>query len=179
MAGLLCKCGEGMNTTDDPSPCIVDIYYSEEVESALTNAPDTALNDFLTDWDEKHDCPRESKDRPEPVDYWFCPVCKRIYEMQLKPEGRWLRIFQKTDIVRHDLKDWRRIYVFFDTDVYAATAVKGANWRLPLRDYLKTHDSPHYFLSPDETLACAIDPANGQVLYSYALEDSWSPESEK
>ncbi len=176
MARLLCKCGEGMNTTDDPSPCVVDIYYSEEIETALTNDPLLTLHNLKMDWDEKHDCQRSYYVRSEPIDYWFCPVCKRIYEVQLKPEGRWLRIFQKTDVTPQCCEGWRRIYVLSDIDTYAA---KEANENVLLADYLKTHDSPHYFLSPDETLACAIDPANGQVLYSYALEDSWSPESEQ
>lgn len=112
-------------------------------------------------------------ERNEPVEYWFCPVCKRVYEVQSITCGRWLRIYKKLDnIVSEDFNTWSQIYVISDMDVYA---VYEKYPEILLSDYLQQHDSVLYYLSPDERIVHAVDKASSKVLYSYVLEDSWSP----
>ena len=177
MARLGCKCGESMYTSDDPSPYIMYIYYKEEVDNATKSNSEISLHDFLTGWDDQHDCNRDYMNRPEPVDYWFCPVCKRVYEVQYMPGGRWLRIYHRTDNAAPEINDsWKQIYVMTDTEVYNTTE---EDWDIQLSDYLKQHDSVQYYLSPDEKTVHAVDKATAKILFSYMLEDSWSPDSEE
>lgn len=177
MAGLLCRCGEGMYRSDDPSPYIVYIYYRAEADKAISYDPSITLNNFLTNWDEKKDCRRKFMDRTEPVEYCFCPVCKRVYEVQNIPQGRWLRIYKKSDAAAYGgIKGWKQIYVIPDAEIYVALEEK---WEFLLSDYLRQHDSVLYVLSPDETVAHAIDKASSKVLFSYVLEDSWSPPAKR
>ena len=122
MSQLGCRCGERMTKTDCPSPCSLDIFYEEEVERAVLADPTIALHSFLSGWDEKNDCPKEYKDRLEPVDYWYCPTCKRVYEVQYRPHGRWLRIYKRVQIADSgDISGWRQIYVLPDVETDRAT----------------------------------------------------------
>ena len=98
MSQLGCICGERMTKTSCPSPCSLDIFYDAEVDKAICEDAAITLHSFLSGWDERNDCAKEYMDRPEPVDYWYCPACKRVYEVQYKPGGRWLRIYKKADI---------------------------------------------------------------------------------
>ncbi len=177
MARLGCRCGEGMYTSEDPSPYIVYIYYKQEVDNALKDNPKITLHDFLNGWDELHDCSRDYMNRPEPVDYWFCPVCKRIYEMQYIPNGRWLRIYRRSNSLIHEsLNGWKQIYFMTDKAVYDATE---KDWNIRLSDYLQQHESVLYYLSPDDKTVLAINKSSAKVLFSYELEDSWSPSDEE
>ena len=172
MAQLGCRCGERMTKTECPSPCSLDAFYKEEADRAIHDDPAIALHDFLSGWDERNDCQHEYMDRPEPVDYWFCPVCKRVYEVQNIPHGRWLRIYKKTNIpVSESFDGWKQIYVMPDAETDAAMEEE---WEIHLSDYLKQHDSVLYYLSPDETIIHAVEKSSSKVLYSYELEDSWS-----
>lgn len=176
MAQLGCRCGERMYTSDDPCPYIVDIYYKSEADKAISDDPAITLHNFMLGWDEKNNCQREYMDRPEPVEYWFCPVCKRVYEVQCFPCGRWLRIYKRLRVAgSDDFTGWTRIYVISDTDVYA---VYEENPDILLSDYLKQHDSVLYYLSPDEKTVHTVDKATAKVVFSYELEDSWSPTAE-
>ena len=172
MGQLGCRCGERMTNTADPSPCTVYIYYKEEVDGALAHDPEILFFNFLTDWDEKNNCQAVFTNRPEPVDYWFCPVCKRLYEVQNIYRGRWLRIYKRTnDVVPDDFKAWRRIYVITDEDTFVATE---ENEDLHLADYVKRLQTVLYYLSPDEKTCVAYDGASNKILFTYVLEDSWS-----
>lgn len=177
MAQLGCRCGERMTKTNCPSPCSLDIFYKEEVDRAINEYPAIALHNFLSGWDERNDCAKEYMDRPEPVDYWYCPVCKRVYEVQYTPGGRWLRIYKKADnLVAESLEGWKRIYVMPDEETDAATE---EDWEIRLSDYLQQHDAVLYYLSPDEKIAHAVDKTTAKILFSYELEDSWSPSIEE
>ena len=91
--------------------------------------------------------------------------------------GRWLRIYKKsTDADSDDFTGWTQIYVISDTDVYA---VYEENPKILLSDYLKQHDSVLYYLSPDEKTVYAVSKTTVKVLFSYGLEDSWSPSTEE
>ena len=173
MSQLGCRCGERMAKTDCPSPCSLEIFYKFEVERAVERDPSIKLLDFLSGWDEKNDCLREYKMRPEPVDYWFCPACGRIYEVQYIPGGRWLRIYNRVDaLINVDMENWTRIYVMLDTETDVATEKV---WDLKLADYLQQYDTIHHYISPEETMVSAVDKETSEILYSYVLEDSWAP----
>lgn len=177
MAQLGCRCGERMYTSDDPSPYILSIYYKVEADKAISNDPEITLHNFMLGWDEKNDCRREYMERLEPVDYWYCPVCKRVYEVQLKPHGRWLRIYRKVDaIVPSDFTGWKQIYVITDYDMFN---VYENCPDILLSEYLQQHDSVLYYLSPDEKTAHAVDKVSSKVLFSYVLEDFWSSSAKK
>lgn len=177
MAQLGCRCGERMTKTFCPSPCTLDIFSKEEIDKAINEEPFIALHNFLEGWDEKNDCKKEYMDRPEPVDYWFCPVCKRVYEVQNIPHGRWLRIYKRSCVpTPENFDDWKQIYVLTDVETDQATEV---DWEIKLSDYLRQHDSVLYYLSPDEKTAHAVDKATSKVLFSYVLEDSWSSSAKK
>lgn len=165
-----------MGTSECPSPYSLEIFYDSEVQRALADNPDIALHNFLFGWDEKNDCQKEYMDRPEPVEYWYCIECHRVYEVQAIPRGRWLRVFKKTTgVASGDYSKWKQIYVMPEVETDAATE---KDYEIRLSDYLRQHDSVLYYLSPDETVACAIDKASSKVLFSYVLEDSWYPSAE-
>ena len=124
MSQLGCICGERMTKTRCPSPCSLDIFYKAEVDKAIYEDPSIALHSFLSGWDERNDCTKEYMDRPEPVDYWYCPACKRVYEVQYIPSGRWLRIYKKADIpVADSFESWTQIYVLPDVTKELTPAV--------------------------------------------------------
>lgn len=176
MARLGCRCGATMGTSMCPSPYSIFIYYDSEVRQAIVDDPDITLMDFLTDWDEKHECQKEFMHRPEPVEYWYCIECRRIYEVQAHVGGRWLRVYRRsTDLIPMSFEGWPRIYVMTDMETYAATEM---DIKTKLSDYLAQHDAVQYLLSPDESIVCAIAGETGKILYSYVLEDAWLPESE-
>ena len=171
MSQLGCRCGNRLTKTDCPSPCSIDIFYKEEIDNAIQSDSNITLHNFLSGWDEIYACQHEFMIRPESVDYWFCPECKRVYEVQNKPQGRWLRIYQRSApdvLTRFD--EWRQIYVMPDIETDAATE---ENWEITLSAYLKHHSSIVCFLSPDENTACLIDRKTDKFLYCYVLEDSW------
>ena len=175
MAQLSCRCGEGMYKTDCPSEYSLFIYHYSEVEKALKENPSVTLNDFLTNWDSTHDCAKEYMSRKEPVEYWFCPSCKRVYEVQKIPHGRWLRIFKRreTDIpLLIDYSDWDLIYVMTDVETDQATE---DDFEISLSEYLKYHDVVQFYMSPDKKTVCAIEKTTSRLLYLYEMEDSWSP----
>lgn len=176
MARLRCRCGEDMYTSEDPSPCIIDVYYEPEILQAISDDPDITLHNFMMEWDEKNDCEKIFMQRSEPVDYWFCPKCKRVYECQCMPVGlHWLRIFKRTEApVPKEYSNWKRIVVITDTDRFNAIE---EDEDMLLAVFMRWHDSPIYYISPDDTIVHALDKRSREVLFSYVLEDSWEPSS--
>ena len=174
MSQLSGRCGEGMYKTDCPSQYSLFIYYADEVNSAIHDNPTIMLIDFLSNWDTPHDCAKEYMKRNEPVEYWFCPSCKRVYEVQDIPHGRWLRIFTREvpePKMPFDHSEWNRIYVMTDIETDGATE---ADYEITLSEFLRQHDTTQYYLSPDERVVCAVDKATDLVIYSYELEDAWT-----
>ena len=87
-----------------------------------------------------------------------------------------MRIYHRSDVVAPEsLEGWKQIYFMTDTEVYDATEV---DEDIRLSEYLQQHDSTLYYLSPDEKVVHAVDNATAKILFSYVLEDSWSPSSE-
>ena len=50
MAGLLCRCGYGMESTLCPSPYKLIIYYKNEIDVAMQIDPNITLIDFLNNY---------------------------------------------------------------------------------------------------------------------------------
>ncbi len=172
MSRLGCRCGAAMSTTSCPSPNWLYIYTEEEIRNAISWNEDIRVLDFLTNWDTKTETRREFQLRKEPMEYWYCTECHRLYEVQSKPGGRWVRIYQRIqNNIRADYGKWKRIYVLTDTKTDLYTEINPA---IRLTDYL-SNDKELYYLSPDESRCDVIDIAKSEILYSYILEDSWEP----
>ncbi len=172
MSRLGCRCGGVMSTTSCPSPNWLYIYTEDEIHNAISWNVDINVLDFLTDWDAKTDTRREYQTRKEPVEYWYCTDCHRVYEVQSKPGGRWLRIYQRRENnTCSDYDKWKRIYILPDTKTEFYTEI---NPGIRLVDYFKC-DVCSYYLSPDEKQCDVIDIAKSKILYSYFLEDEWKP----
>ena len=170
MAGLLCRCGYGMESTLCPSPYKLIIYYKNEIDVAMQIDPNITLIDFLNNWSTLNNSPYTYMNRREPVEYWFCTQCNRVYEIQAKPLGHWLRIFKMTtdNSVNIDFNSWKQIFIFSDVDTDAATE---KNINLTLNQYIDAHISKQYFLSPDES---QVIVRTDNTLTVYSLEDTWN-----
>ena len=161
-----------MGTSDCPSPYSLDIYYASEVQQALSDDPDITLFDFLLGWSEKEGRRKEYQHRKEPVEYWYCTECRRVYEVQAVARGRWLRIYKMVDSGEViDYAGWTQIYVMPDTETDAATE---ENFGITLAEYVKQHDAVNYYLSPDETTAVGVRKEQSMQLLRYKLEEKWS-----
>lgn len=93
MSRMLCKCGSTLGSSISPSPYGLSIYYEEEISDAIKENPKVELSDFLTGWDNVNEMQKDFMNRHEPVEYWYCPECHRVYEIQARVGGRWLRVY--------------------------------------------------------------------------------------
>ena len=173
---MLCKCGATMGSSESPSPYNLSIYYANEADDAIKADPTITLHNFLLDWDDKKGCQHAFMQRKEAVDYWYCPICKRVYETQVKIGGRWIRIYKLSDIPTEsmDYSAWKRVYVMPETETDAVTE---EDPDILLIEYLKDHNNPIYYLSADETRMHAVDVQTGKVVLSYEQEDRWNPDT--
>jgi len=173
MVKLLCKCGEVLGTSDCPSPYDISVYYESEITTALHDLPEIQLEDFIADVDEKHHCRRYFMVRPEKVVYWFCPKCKRVYEVQAKPYGKSLRTYTRVKPIPAsvDISKWRRIYVL--TDSVTETVLDKRPYIL-LSEFLSERIGidPIVYLSPDEKEVRAFDPKSPErCIFAYKQEE--------
>ncbi|MCR5812099.1 MAG: hypothetical protein K6G34_12110 [Lachnospiraceae bacterium] len=165
MSRMLCKCGATMGTSISPSPYSVSVYYDREVLSAIEDNPRILLSDFLTDWDAVNGAQKSFMKRAEPVEYWYCTECHRVYETQMRSCGHWLRVYRRTEsqLLNTEHQQWTRIYVFpeRETDVILESEPE-----LLLADYIRMHAQTHYCLSPEERMVVALDgEGNLECLY--------------
>ncbi|MBQ6472950.1 MAG: hypothetical protein IJJ33_13280 [Victivallales bacterium] len=161
MAGLLCKCGEGMSNGSLPSENILEIHEGEVIESLIVQ--ETRLIELYN----------------EHFEYWYCPVCHRVTELFNVPNGkihrRFVRVLEGTHPALEDLTCWRKIYCFTDQEVYEAIetdehiTIEGFLRKYPLRRIVR--------LSPDESRALVYDGETSRYRYSYLLE-SFDPVAE-
>ncbi len=170
MSRMLCKCGATMGTSVSPSPYSLCIYYEQEIFSALADNPQILLSDFLTDWDELKGLQKKFMKRSEPVEYWYCTECHRVYETQMRIGGHWLRVYQRTEcqLSNVSFEGWTRIFVFeeVETDTFLEKFPQ-----LLLFDYIKMHEDILYLLSPDERTVVAVSAADRNVQFTYIQED--------
>lgn len=169
MSRMLCKCGAIMGSSVSPSPYSICVYYEREVQSAIADNPEILLSDFLTEWDEVNGEHKVFTKRSEPVEYWYCTECQRVYETQTQIGGHWLRVYHRTaDQVPYiSLEEWTRIYVLEDVET---DAVLEESPKMLLSDYLQMHASVRYLLSPDERMVVAVSTENQKVQFTYMQE---------
>ena len=170
MARMLCKCGEIMGTSVSPSPYIIYVYYEQEVRSAIAENPKIQLTDFLSDWDEVNREQKKFMKRSEPVEYWYCTECQRVYETQAKMGGHWLRAYQRVESQPQNVsfEDWTRIYILKDVETDAALEEAP---RLLLSDYLEMHIDICYFIASDERTVIAASTDMQNVQFAYIQEE--------
>ena len=171
MSKMQCKCGASIGTSECPSPYSLAIYYECEIQDALTYDPNIQLRNFLLDWDEKTESPMDFMRRTKKVHYMYCTTCRRVYEVELGPYGKWLRLYNLYDETGEiqSPEECSRIYVFPEVMTDAATEEEP---NLLLADYLKHHEIPIYLLSADEKAVYVIDGESDNPKCMYVLEDT-------
>ena len=169
MARLGCKCGAEMTNTVAPSKHEINVFYMTEAESAIQMNPEIRLWDFYSGWDEKNNCENSFQNRKEPVEYWFCTECKRVYEVQAISCGKIVRSFapkKSIDIKEIDYSDLKELIILTDIEMDEVLSV---NEKLMLKDYLAQEKPVKYFISQDERQVFVI--RDNQVSIIYSIED--------
>ena len=136
MARLGCYCGAGMSNPECPSPHRLNIFLKSEVDAAISYNPDISLWDFYTGWDESAECRNSFQKRFEPVEYWHCTECGRIFEVQAVSCGRIIRGFKPVSFSAEDacnLEGFEELFVLWDIEM---DEYLGIDRDYPLRDYI-------------------------------------------
>ena len=150
MARLGCVCGGEMTNTQGPSKHILNVFYLEEAEIAISYDPQIRLWDFYTGWDEKGKCHNSFQNRNEPVEYWYCTECGRVHEVQAISCGKRLRTYyphvldKKPELNSFDMKE---LLVLTDLEMDKKLSEDSC---LTLADYIKNNNSVKYFITEDE-----------------------------
>lgn len=152
MSRLSCKCGSTLGTSDSPSPYILYIYYDEEIQEALRYNHEISLRDFLMDWDELNDTEKIYTARTEPIEYWRCLDCGRIYEVQAIANGKKLRSYNPEQLPSDipDYSAWKKIVIISDMMADCATEIY---IDYTLSDFLSSGNSVNGWISDDEGAA--------------------------
>ena len=169
MARLGCVCGEEMSNTDAPSKYRINIFYKKEAKEAILNNPQIRLWDFYSGWDEKNKCNNSFQDRKEPVEYWYCPKCRRVYEVQAKSLGKIIRVFtpqtnQTENFLLNSGMDELIVLSDNKMDEFLSTAES-----MILADYLKVNQFPIIYISNDEEYVYILND-NQKVSTTYKRE---------
>lgn len=170
MSRLGCKCGHIMGSSACPSPYSIYVYYASEVNQAISENNKITLMDFLGDWDEKNNCPKQYMKRKEVVDYWYCTECKRVYECQIKIGGHWLRVYEKKKVGSDegvDKNKCSRLYIFSEKCSDNATE---DNPKILLSDFINSLET-EYYANSDETKIYALSKDSRKLLYIYEIEE--------
>lgn len=170
MARIGCRCGAEMTNSVAPSQNIMNIFYKAEAVSAIQSNSLIRLWDFYTGWDEKNNCNNTFQNRTEPVEYWYCTECKRVYEVQAKSCGSILRVFcryeaQDCDITK--ILNLPEIIVLTDIEMDTLLSL---NENLLLKDYLCQDKALRYFISGDEKVVYVVN-SDKVVVNIYRLEE--------
>lgn len=176
MAGLLCKCGYEMSDSTCPSPCELYVYIEKEVQDAITYCPTLEWFDFICGWDPLTESRRNYFQRSEEMEYWYCPKCKRVHEVETRT-GRVIRIYKRTKRIPAESEKTNSLCVYSAVEVYPYTE---AIHDLTL-DWFVYH-IPHkysYKISEDEMKVTAYDH-EGNPVFAYVFEEriDWSKRSD-
>lgn len=161
MARLGCICGAEMTNTEAPSKNRLNIFYLKEAEAAIEKNSQIRLWDFYTGWDEKNECKNSFQNREEPVEYWYCPKCKRVYEVQAKSLGRIVRAFaveNKNIANERPAQEKEELIVLFDTEM---DELLTNNEMMTLAEYLKTNRAERFYISADANLVYVVKNDQG------------------
>nr|WP_027871318.1 hypothetical protein [[Eubacterium] cellulosolvens] len=150
MARLGCICGAEMTNTDAPSKNRINVFYMREAREAIRNNPRIRLWDFYSGWDEKKACDDHFQNREEPVEYWYCPVCRRVYEVQAQSRGKIVRAYApQTEIgeSRAVNSGMEELIVLTDIEM---DILLSSNEGMLLSEYLNAVKEERWFISLDE-----------------------------
>ena len=166
MARLGCFCGAEMSNTVTPSKNILRVFYYSEAADAIRDNPLIRLWDFYTGWDEKNERNNSFMKRIEPVEYWRCSSCKRVYEVQAQSCGHILRAYepQKSFDSEHvQLSNLKELIVLNDIEM---DDVLSKDARKTLRDFLNEEKPLRYLISEDENTVYVLNGDN-QIVDTY------------
>lgn len=169
MARLGCKCGHTMGGSECPSPYSLYVYYSNEVETAMAEYAGLRLMDFIMNWDEQHECRKDFMNRKEPVEYWYCTECGRVYELQALSRGHWLRVYSKMEEVAEPLDKDTLVKLYVFSDVYCENILE-TDPDILLSEFVQKFETD-YFVSEDERVVYAFNKNDGTLLLAYKLEE--------
>ena len=172
MARLGCSCGAVMSTVDCPSPYIYHIFTQDEVDTALSQSPDCPFWDFYTNWDSQKNEKRLFTS--EEYTFWYCTACGRMYQVQAKPQGRWVKKYRMSSDnlfpANIDNANRKRLYIYSDIDVEQITE---ENFNIKLRDFINHKRHIHdFYISPDSATVLICDKKSGAIVKVYLLEES-------
>ena len=170
MARLGCKCGAEMTNTISPSENRLNIYYMKEAMDAINSYPQIKLWDFYTGWDEKNSCNSSFMDREEPVEYWYCNNCKRVYEVQAKSCGKITRVYcasEEIHSVDTDYSSLTELLVLTDVEMDKLLSL---NEKMTLQEYMNQIIESKVYISSDEKTVY-ITNKNAKKNYVYLRED--------
>lgn len=169
MARLGCYCGACMSNTECPSPHRLNIFLKSEIDAAISYNPDISLWDFYTGWDESAECRNSFQNRPEPVEYWHCTECRRIFEVQAVSCGRIIRGFKPVSFSPDEagnLDGFEELFVLWDIEM---DEYLGIDRDYPLRDYISGVRIKHY-ISPDCKTVYIFDATENKFTGRYILD---------
>lgn len=169
MSRLGCKCGCIMSSSNCPSPNIIKIFTEEEITSAINYNRSIKLIDFETDWDETQECQKLFTKRPEPVEYWYCNECNRVYEVSLDLQ-RWIRVYYKNELPENfGTIATKKLFVFTDKELEDAET---ENDNILLNDFISKKGYRHYCRTNDDnTKVIVFDSKNDNIIGYYELEE--------
>ncbi len=165
MARLGCKCGAEMTNTISPSKNRLNVYSIKEVMDAIKANPQIRLWDFYTGWDENNNCNNSFQDRDEPIEYWYCTNCKRVYEVQAKPCGRITRVYcisEDSHSIETDYSSLTELLVLTDIEM---DKILSQNEKKTLQEYLDQRELPKVFISADERTVYVKNENNNTMVY--------------
>ena len=157
MARLGCICGADMTNTEAPSRNRISVFYLSEADAAIHNNPKIKLWDFYSGWNEKDVRNDTFQLRNEPVEYWYCTYCKRVYEVQAESCGRIIRTYEPIEPKGQDFSDdigTKELLVLTDIEMDQRLSEEP---ELLLKDYLDRAREIKYYISADESMVYAVE----------------------
>jgi hypothetical protein len=172
MARLGCPCGAAMSTVDCPSPHVYHVFTQAEVTAALNKNSECLFWDFYTNWDSQKDekCLFTSED----FSYWYCTACGRMYQVQAKPQGRWVKKYQLSEdisfLTDEDIVKWEKLYVYSDKVVDQITE---KDFKITLSAFLNHKKHVYeFYISPCSSIIAVCDKKTKAIVKVYLLEES-------
>ena len=156
MARLGCRCGNALSSTNVPSPNLLHIYSVEEVNQAIAECPEKLLLDYQTDYI-----------GPE---YWYCPICKRVYEVEATPQGQATAVYHETKgNPASDSSKLSAWYVLSDKAMYDA---EEEDFNLTIKDFFHSLSCTSIYYTDEQKSHVYHKNENEEALHQvYEKED--------
>ena len=116
------------------------------------------------DYTENNNCYDSFKKRKEPVEYWYCTECKKIYEVQAVSCGKIMRVYEPCDVEEKeiDFSSLKELLLLWDVDM---DEILSSNEKMTLEQYLKKEKTIEYYISLDERMVYVVK--NSEVVGCY------------